>query len=168
MENTWFWQKEKASTKDHLHIRGEYFDNLFLFARVKGSPPHTWRIQASGTDLRQGSRITSTYVENTSLLLKRSASFKDHLHIRGEYLLPVSYWLKALGSPPHTWRIPYVAEAPAPEIRITSTYVENTIPANRRHACTKDHLHIRGEYGVTKTLSIKLLGSPPHTWRILP
>ena len=50
------------------------------------------------------------------------------------------------GSPPHTWRIHenksllYVAE------RITSTHVENTVPAPLKTAI--------------------YLGSPPHTWRI--
>ena len=30
-----------------------------------------------------------------------------------------------------------------------------------------DHLHIRGEYTVSKHWKINSLGSPPHTWRIL-
>ena len=113
---------------------------------ILGSPPHTWRIPRNYdfTDISNG--ITSTHVENTLLQVLLNWCLGDHLHTRGEYnwRLLVKNW--RLGSPPHTWRIHenksllYVAE------RITSTHVENTVPAPLKTAI--------------------YLGSPPHTWRI--
>ena len=72
-----------------------------------------------------------------------------------------------LGSPPHTWRIPQFAWNGKIYDRITSTYVENTLPICRRVKALQDHLHIRGEYKDTEKKFLKVLGSPPHTWRIL-
>ena len=54
--------------------------------------------------------------------------------------------LTQLGSPPHTWRIPESKKVYPSQLRITSTYVENT-----------------DSYVIVKIL---LKGSPPHTWRI--
>ena len=53
------------------------------------------------------------------------------------------------------------------DVRITSTYVENTMPKSCIKCFTRDHLHIRGEYSsALSSLSVNE-GSPPHTWRIL-
>ena len=70
--------------------------------------------------------ITSTYVENTAMILKVSAVFKDHLHIRGEYPAQTFVSLPLLGSPPHTWRIHGSIKEVQGYQGITSTYVENT------------------------------------------
>ncbi len=55
-----------------------------------------------------------------------SSSVKDHLHIRGEYLLKKVLDLIEIGSPPHTWRILFIGVIDPPFVGITSTYVENT------------------------------------------
>ena len=71
-----------------------------------------------------------------------------------------------LGSSPHTWRILTQYPIEIGDLRIISTYVENTkfrISGIFRH---KDHLHIRGEYQSCSSTSIYQLGSSPHTWRI--
>ena len=52
------------------------------------------------------------------------------------------------------------------DVRITSTYVENTKPYHYTYKYAEDHLHIRGEYSNAAFLLIVMLGSPPHTWRI--
>ena len=52
------------------------------------------------------------------------------------------------------------------DVRITSTYVENTYTMGPRKTSHQDHLHIRGEYAIISRLYANLLGSPPHTWRI--
>ena len=70
------------------------------------------------------------------------------------------------GSPPHTWRIQKVQSQMHQLIRITSTYVENTVWTNPPIGCPQDHLHIRGEYLKIINLQVMLKGSPPHTWRI--
>ena len=92
-------------------------------------------------------RITSTYVENTFEYIVRNINPKDHLHILGEY----SSWLiskdSRIGSPPHTWRIPDSTFNTRIYLRITSTYLENTLLTFVNHVFSK--------------------GSPPHTWRIL-
>ena|SRR5699024_6045502 len=52
-------------------------------------------------------------------------------------------------------------------MRITSTHVENTSLSIRLVISFWDHLHTRGEYSVLVLLAGTLVGSPPHTWRIL-
>ena len=55
---------------------------------------------------------------------------------------------------------------PDDDLRITSTYVENTTNPRPAGGGQEDHLHIRGEYSRAVT-SLKMNGgSPPHTWRI--
>ena len=100
-------------------------------------------------------------------MVLRCCCKKDHLHIRGEYKLAILIMWQLTGSPPHTWRIlvnacNYIAWA-----RITSTYVENTANRCWPWCFALDHLHIRGEYRFLHHLLARLLGSPPHTWRIL-
>ena len=112
--------------KDHLHIRGEYLGLKPNSLPIAGSPPHTWRIRRFTWIQNPTTRITSTYVENTDQWFLILTNWKDHLHIRGEYISNLNTWRLPLGSPPHTWRIPYDEQL--------------LIPAGR------DHLHIRGEY----------------------
>src|SRR5690625_406939 len=72
----------------------------------------------------------------------------------------------ALGSPPHTWRIPTELEIALASTGITSTHVENTHDDFQDKASKQDHLHTRGEYTAFFITSKSSLGSPPHTWRI--
>ena len=65
VENTCISNWSPDANEDHLHIRGEYFDNFFWSALVMGSPPHTWRIHVQEMFNNLSDRITSTYVENT-------------------------------------------------------------------------------------------------------
>ena len=151
---------------DHLHIRGEYVEYCKCAWNNWGSPPHTWRIRIHSRSNHHLSRITSTYVENTTTHNTFKVLCKDHLHIRGEYLIMVLVTLKVLGSPPHTWRIQGTSAGTGLRQRITSTYVENTEQFLRRRALSRDHLHIRGEYCLRWAIGLMKLGSPPHTWRI--
>ena len=91
-----------------------------------GSPPHTWRIHSASEAVGRAIRITSTYVENTDCYAFNIIIFRDHLHIRGEYIKLINELGKIIG--------------------ITSTYVENTQLAYKPGNAVKDHLHIRGEY----------------------
>ena len=91
-------------------------------------------------------RITSTYVENTKRAEPVKIATRDHLHIRGEYLLAVNCCGACQGSPPHTWRILRSTFKLKRRQRITSTYVENTYAIYSKNAKGGDHLHIRGEY----------------------
>ena len=147
VENTmWKWVAI-AIFKDHLHIRGEYRWYLVRWCYKIGSPPHTWRIHLSLSKITRTDRITSTYVENTPARNGCWLYIQDHLHIRGEYAISLKTCSSFWGSPPHTWRIlnPFMIEPYA--IRITSTYVENTLSTT---SCRPNRK-----------------GSPPHTWRIL-
>ena len=152
--------------RDHLHIRGEYSEWFTIALQVLGSPPHTWRIQDRYSCYPRWFRITSTYVENTTDILTVICLSKDHLHIRGEYPVCCIICRTKKGSPPHTWRIPFVKVTEGTEYGITSTYVENTIPLGSHDAVHEDHLHIRGEYKLSKRQDLACWGSPPHTWRI--
>ena len=44
--------------------------------------------------------------------------------------------------------------------------MENTLGVDGNISLIEDHLHIRGEYMVRQFTTIRILGSPPHTWRI--
>ena len=77
----------------------------------------------------EGNGITSTYVENTLANLWYPLHHQDHLHIRGEYCVPLPGTSISKGSPPHTWRIPSNGMKGNGGDRITSTYVENTCVA---------------------------------------
>ena len=114
------------SSEDHLHIRGEYSLVIKRSFFMLGSPPHTWRIPIGEINKGITGRITSTYVENTKHTVYVNKTWKDHLHIRGEYNL-INFTIKQRkGSPPHTWRIPVTSTKGCLVGRITSTYVENT------------------------------------------
>src|SRR5699024_12049331 len=71
-----------------------------------------------------------------------------------------------MGSPPHTWRILIAFSVVPADLRITSTYVENTASLYQIQSPKRDHLHIRGEYPRRACPIGKSPGSPPHTWRI--
>ena len=87
-------------------------------------------------------------MENTGKKYHNIASFEDHLHIRGEYAKFNQLALDISGSPPHTWRILNYFPSMDGVARITSTYVENTEVSILNKVRIRDHLHIRGEYGV--------------------
>ncbi|MBI1703956.1 hypothetical protein HYQ49_2563 [Lactobacillus crispatus] len=91
---------------------------------------------------------------------------QDHLHIRGEYTYQQSGEAHFEGSPPHTWRIPWLENLGNQQVRITSTYVENTAGCQSLLTFHEDHLHIRGEYTLQCFRKMLGKGSPPHTWRI--
>ena len=147
VENTIICVLVHSSIQDHLHIRGEYFIVGYPQAIAIGSSPHTWRI------------------------LSRPNLFKlilqDHLHIRGEYM---SKWINFKineGSSPHTWRILINICTQFGNLRIISTYVENTHDRPYTLDRVWDHLHIRGEYQLLLHYLLDRQGSSPHTWRIL-
>ena len=75
MENTAKDIKDKFVAEDHLHIRGEYQTKVTDPSGQEGSPPHTWRIQVMSTQWTSYTGITSTYVENTLLLLVVDSSY---------------------------------------------------------------------------------------------
>ena len=137
---------QKSRLKDHLHTRGEYRGDLGEWKARMGSPPHTWRILIDYCIENGKQGITSTHVENT--------------------LLNVVLILFQSGSPPHTWRIPSSAFLIGSSTRITSTHVENTAHQSLCRRSTWDHLHTRGEYVRISKMVSRVLGSPPHTWRI--
>lgn len=106
----------------------------------------------------------------------------------GEYLSDSITTAELSGSPPHVWRIHALKDMSKEEIGITSTLVENTDIWSSLLNYFKDHLHTRGEYlhglnglvnlvRITSTLventnlimstALLLVGSPPHSWRIL-
>src|SRR5699024_5876140 len=166
VENTDCIFGSTSRPKDHLHIRGEYCQSLPDTKSQTGSPPHTWRILL-GADLKKKDlRITSTYVENTRAGHVQLANHRDHLHIRGEYELRFRLKNTSVGSPPHTWRILVQTAIQLFQVRITSTYVENTVGSIEWPLHSRDHLHIRGEYHDIWSFLLLFLGSPPHTWRI--
>ena len=85
VENTSKHPLLESRNWDHLHIRGEYYQQNITFISTIGSSPHTWRIQCASHWFSISFRIISTYVENTVCILSAQQGIWDHLHIRGEY-----------------------------------------------------------------------------------
>ena len=86
VENTRVSSANDICQKDHLHIRGEYWDQVKANPEELGSSPHTWRIRddiMKAITTTEG--IISTYVENTRNVKFNIWNVWDHLHIRGEY-----------------------------------------------------------------------------------
>ena len=173
---------------DHLHIRGEYYDFPSCSSHESGSPPHTWRIPIKRQLSLPVKRITSTYVENTCRNCAFFSTFRDHLHIRGEYQNGYFKQLLLQGITStyveNTLFSSLQVTTPQDHLHIrgeytltlgmhrkrlgiTSTYVENTAEIVKREITKQDHLHIRGEYVLLFCYCSVVVGSPPHTWRIL-
>ena len=126
VENTRLKQNKAFMKEDHLHIRGEHLLKEAKQQTLLGSPPHTWRTLSVKCIGDLSLRITSTYVENTTVLWNGKPTFQDHLHIRGEHLSSLLTPPIFLGTPPHTWRTLISISDGFPKFGITSTYVENT------------------------------------------
>ena len=153
--------------QDHLHIRGEHLHDFTFTIFDVGSPPHTWRTLEWKAESNDISRITSTYVENTQHSCQYVPALQDHLHIRGEHIYLHIKIRVVKGSPPHTWRTQIDSFVALRNIRITSTYVENTCVLAGVISGYQDHLHIRGEHCFAASFWLNPLGTPPHTWRTL-
>ena len=97
----------------------------------------------------------------------RGTPSEDHLHMCGEYLSDSITTAELSGSPPHVWRIHALKDMSKEEIGITSTLVENTDIWSSLFNYFKDHLHTRGEYTESISGKVTMIGSPPHSWRIL-
>ena len=148
-------------------MRGEYLVPPCSFFMIVGSPPHVWRIRSQKLHLQTCYRITSTCVENTPTFVNVVIYIRDHLHMCGEYSSGRHATTLSSGSPPHVWRIPIVLACKSYGLRITSTCVENTHNRARGEHSVEDHLHMCGEYIFNISSNTRVLGSPPHVWRIL-
>ena len=126
VENTCIKFMTRTIQWDHLHIRGEHVSCKTSSFLMEGSSPHTWR--------------THNVIE------RWENEWKDHLHIRGEHHYFYGNYCRYLGSSPHTWRTPEQKTAARNQVRIISTYVENTSLGSKHWKHVKDHLHIRGEH----------------------
>ena len=135
----------KLQFNNHIHIRGENNTDDDDSMIKAGSPPHTWRKHPAIIFEIYAIRITSTYVEKTTVQISKEINPQDHLHIRGENRQPVATYETKWGSPLHTWRKHLIEHRFGHPQRITSTYVEKTVGMAQSRCNAQDHLHIRGE-----------------------
>ena len=146
VENTFSNNTKVSVNKDHLHLRGEYYFDVFYKVKDLGSSPLTWRIRFTVRTFSKYNRIISTYVENTRSTLWNWRETGDHLHLRGEYSEKVMGRINKRGSSPLTWRILFGDSSSS--------------------STTEDHLHLRGEYKTYLPCYLTYIGSSPLTWRI--
>ena len=92
------------------------------------------------------SGITPTYVGNTTRPTASTTKDEDHPHVCGEYTVVSILKTPSLGSPPRMWGIHYRKVGAKKAIRITPTYVGNTVPINTVWRGIEDHPHVCGEY----------------------
>ena len=104
---------------------------------------------------------------NTRQHASRQQAHQDHPHIHGEYPVLVLTDGGHTGSPPHTWGIHKLSGDYQKEVRITPTYMGNTLLCRSAPSSVLDHPHIHGEYYAFDVDRLKPIGSPPHTWGIL-
>ena len=90
VENTGVIDWDGVKGEDHLHLRGEYTGDLQRDTRTLGSSPLTWRIHMIVCPIKTSCRIISTYVENTNNCKASIVINRDHLHLRGEYVVAVA------------------------------------------------------------------------------
>ena len=96
---------ETFKHKDHPHLRGEYFHDVFSLSSSLGSPPPTWGILTSFITVAHVTGITPTYVGNTRSAPRPWMGNRDHPHLRGEYYFCWCSIFRQTGSPPPTWGI---------------------------------------------------------------
>ena len=116
-----------CTSKDHPHVCGEYSGMWMGYWKKTGSPPRMWGIQRNLFIEYVWVRITPTYVGNTVPVLHLLYGHEDHPHVCGEYPLSSIMALIVSGSPPRMWGLQLILPAPESEIRITPTYVGNTV-----------------------------------------
>src|SRR5690606_11589409 len=101
----------------------------FVSRSSTGPPPRAWRARAPAGARLHRPRTTPTCVERTPPGHTRRRTFD--------------------GPPPRAWRALKEPLAVLGEDRTTSTCVESTPCRRERRCCATDHLHVRGEHGVT-------------------
>ena len=84
----------------------------------------------------------------------------------GEYSNNAKFEEIKKGSPPHVWRILLGQLITIAFLGITSTCVENTFRTIGVAKNIRDHLHMCGEYHTRLKSPSRIVGSPPHVWRI--
>ena len=129
--NTTTWRRRLTNDQDHPHLRGEYAINVIALITALGSPPLTWGIRGLIMISAWEGRITPTYVGNTWCWNSKWNSWKDHPHLRGEYLMAQLAANPPVGSPPLTWGIRLIYNEDSAKYRITPTYVGNTQSSHR-------------------------------------
>ncbi len=92
--------------KDHLHIRGEYFEMAPSTSAATGSSPHTWRILKHFAFIGCNSGIISTYVEMILIASYPERLALSILHVCGDdpYRLYVARYNFRYS--PRMWRTP--------------------------------------------------------------
>ncbi len=71
---------------DHPHVCGEHELQVIPVAVTIGSPPRMWGTRSLSPGSSSTSRITPTYVGNTTAFLFFLPGGKDHPHVCGEHL----------------------------------------------------------------------------------
>ncbi len=127
MGNTFRDLYQRSNKQDHPHIHGEYLVQTVHALPLLGSPPHTWGIRYEMILSPAGTRITPTYMGNTTDRSCGSPAIQDHPHIHGEYVGSIVSKMAIVGSPPHTWGIPDFGFDDVIPDRITPTYMGNTV-----------------------------------------
>ena len=110
----------------HLHGRGE--DSLLIatLARLRETPPRTWRRRPRSKPPPDPQGNTSTDVEKTKERPQQCGLFQKHLHGRGEDRTTTASRRQLLETPPRTWRRRFLKSTKRYFPRNTSTDVEKT------------------------------------------
>ena len=126
-------------------------------------------------------RIIPALAGNTRDAATRKLVTGDHPRSRGEYLRLLMSRPRSAGSSPLSRGIPLEARLATAGPRIIPALAGNTVAAGRRPTTTGDHPRSRGEYGISPSSSLLMVGSSPlsrgiptltwepdATWRIIP
>ena len=132
-----------------------------------GSPPHTRGIPSFLITRSQCHGFTPAYAGNTAFCVRGGVGQWVHPRIRGEYFSEILKKNIIRGSPPHTRGIPALLQPGYKRLRFTPAYAGNTLYRRLYTGPSKVHPRIRGEYFVAPSVTLTVVGSPPHTRGIL-
>ena len=137
---------EKPLLRNYLRARGEYLMVAKLTGGAWELPPRTRRIRPRLFARPIAYGTTSAHAENTPPQSPLSASKRNYLRARGEYLRTATIWGFGMELPPRTRRIPRHRPQRTQHTRTTAAHAENTAASAQGVGFLRNYLRARGEY----------------------
>ena len=147
---------------DHPRMRGEHGIKEYLKHGHEGSSPHARGTHGSNlkTDYLPG--IIPACAGNTSDLIKRWATIRDHPRMRGEHFVSCGDLPLAQGSSPHARGTPTCRALALLNGGIIPACAGNTEVSMKCWTVPRDHPRMRGEHGFGECGYLCDEGSSPH------
>ena len=150
-------------TRDHPRIRGEHKIIHYQMALGVGSSPHTRGALFASVKSGRPSGIIPAYAGSTINVHGNGEVRRDHPRIRGEHQQEHQKIRRQVGSSPHTRGARSSCLRLSCCRRIIPAYAGSTSYPTRGRWSRWDHPRIRGEHFLTRSTTLSMMGSSPHT-----